>query len=71
MQFDKKMKKKKIFFKENSCVATLTLMSSVAGSTSALNRAREPNVSGADQCCALSNGRPRTSKLQKRKKFNN
>lgn len=42
----------------------LTSKSSVAGSASALNLALGPNVSGADQCCALLNGLPRTSKLQ-------
>lgn len=38
----------------------------MAGSDSALNRARGPNVSGADQCCALLSGLPRTSKLKKK-----
>lgn len=42
-----------------------TLISNVAGSTSALKRARDPNVSGADQCWASFKGRPRTSKLKK------
>lgn len=45
-----------------------TSKSSVAGSDSALNLARGPNVSGADQCCAWLNGLPRTSKLQVNKK---
>lgn len=45
-------------------LAIYTLISRVAGSTSALNRALEPNVSGADQCCASFKGLPRTSKLK-------
>lgn len=46
-----------------------TSKSKVAGSASALNLALGPNVSGADQCCALFNGLPRTSKLQKKEKY--
>lgn len=41
----------------------LTSKSNVAGSFSALNLARDPKVSGADQCLACDNGFPRTSKL--------
>lgn len=48
----------------------LTSKSNVAGSASALNLALGPNVSGADQCCALLNGLPRTSKLQDKTKEN-
>lgn len=43
----------------------LTSKSNVAGFDAALKEARGPNASGADQCCALLSGRPRTSKLQK------
>lgn len=48
-----------------------TSKSSVAGSDSALNLARGPNVSGADQCCAWLSGLPRTSKLQVNKSHKN
>ena len=42
----------------------LTSISKVAGSMFALNLARDPKISGADQCLAFCNGLPLTSKLK-------
>ena len=51
------------------CLAVCcTCMSSVAGSVSVLKCAREPKLSGADQCFAFCKGFPRTSKLWVKKR---
>lgn len=46
-----------------------TSSSKEAGSISLLNLARDPKISGADQCLACDNGLPRTSKLRINKKL--